>query len=82
MNDIKNWINERQTLRNEIVADELYAYLKDRVEECGNYNGRVTYEVILSLVGSYGFVVLKDQELLEKCSMDRVFRLVDSKGED
>lgn len=80
MNDIKNWINERRTLRNEIVADELYAYLKDRVEECGNYDGGVTYEVVLSLVGSYGFVVLLDQGLIEKCTDNKgVFRLVDRK---
>lgn len=61
MNDIKSWINERQTLRNEIVADELYEYLKDR---CDGLSA-VSEHVVLSLVGSYGLVVLKDAGMLE-----------------
>lgn len=84
MNSIKNWIGERQTLKNEIVADELYAYLKDRVEDV-NYEGRIAKEVILALVGAYGYVVLRDQGMLEickDCDQVGVFRLVERKDEE
>lgn len=79
MDDIKNWLNERSILKNEIIADELYVYLKDRLKECEKFNGRVTHEVIVSLVGSYGFILLFDQGMLERCDYSGVYRLVERK---
>ena len=81
---MKKWVKMRKTLLNELIADELYAYLEDRVRACENYNGKVTHELVLALVGSYGFVVLRDQgmlEICEDCGVDGIFKLVDRKDD-
>lgn len=81
MSDIKDFLNERRTLINEIVSDELYAYLKDRCEGLND----IYDETILALVGSYGLVVLKDAGLLERRDVvngRQVYALCEMKGED
>lgn len=82
---MKKWVKMRKTLLNELIADELYAYLEDQVRACGNYNGKVTHELVLAIVGSYGFVLLRNQKMLvkcEDCGVDGIFKLVDRKDEE
>ena len=82
---MKKWVKMRQTLLNELIADELYEYLKDRLGEASEkHEGRINKEVILAFVGSYGFVMLRDQGMLEicnDCDQIGVFRLVDRKDD-
>ena len=81
---MKKWVKMRETLLNELIADELYAYLEDRLHACDNFDGKVTHELVLALIGSYGFVVLRNQKMLvkcEDCDQVGVFRLIERKDD-